>query len=240
MSLCQSKKDFSCGACCGLFNLDLETKEYKSILEERTNQFATNVNYDISWTIAEFRKSRESIESKFNKKDETIYNCPYLGYIDEYQKKIGCMIHPNRTGNPKSQNFSFYGTSICQGYSCKNIERSSSTSWKEIFEKLELSSIEYSRLASDHITIDRIENFFQSLEINLFDSNYFHLIKKLLLHILTLEKSKNLTSFEIDMETDKGNKFFELLVLRLELKGEEEIYFELEEIKNRGVEKTPG
>ena len=38
MSLCQSKGS-SCGACCGLFNLDYPANDLKKILEERTTSF---------------------------------------------------------------------------------------------------------------------------------------------------------------------------------------------------------
>jgi hypothetical protein len=44
MSLCQSKGS-SCGACCGLFNLDYPPAVLKRILEERTTIFSEKVDY---------------------------------------------------------------------------------------------------------------------------------------------------------------------------------------------------
>ena len=81
MSLCQSKGS-SCGACCGLFNLDYPANDLKKILEERTTSFNTNVNYSKRETVIAYREEFEIKENPYPKKDKTVYNCPYLGYID--------------------------------------------------------------------------------------------------------------------------------------------------------------
>lgn len=87
------------------------------------------------------------------------YNCPFLGYVNRDGKKIGCMIHPIFTGDPKSQNFSFYGASICQAYDCKNKEHELALLWEDLFVKVAEDSVQFSHLASDHILIYAIEKW---------------------------------------------------------------------------------
>ena len=175
--------------------------------------------------LEEFEKK----ESSFPKKDETIYNCPFLGYIEPEQKKIGCMIHPIKTGDQKSQNFSFYGASICQSYDCKNKERRDAADWESLLNSLELDFYEYSNLAGDSILLTRIEAYFTELGISLekmFRDNSF-LLKKILLHKFK-QPSSHITSFEIDMESNLGISTFQHLVGKLGLAVEEELYRELE------------
>jgi len=158
LSLCHpADGSVSCGSCCGLFNLKLDATGYKNILTERTNLFRKSVDFSIRHTIASFRQTREQIENTITKHDEMTYNCPYLGYVDQHFSKIGCMIHPIFTGDPKSQNFSFYGTSICQSYDCKNKEHILTDLLENVFLKVAKDSIEYSHLASDHILVFVLE-----------------------------------------------------------------------------------
>ncbi|MDX1958450.1 MAG: hypothetical protein SFU98_07750 [Leptospiraceae bacterium] len=145
------------------------------------------------------------------------------------------MIHPNRTGNPKSQNFSFYGTSICQGYNCKNIERPTKPAWKKFFDKQDYNSLIYSKIASDHIFIDRLEDFFSSLgkdiETVILEEEQF--LKRIFQYKIEKDANPNKTSFEIDMEVDKVGREWELLVIELGLREDEEIYRGLLEKKGR-------
>ncbi|MCB1175962.1 MAG: hypothetical protein KDK36_00130 [Leptospiraceae bacterium] len=237
MSLCQPNEKFSCGACCGLFNLKIDFNEYKNILQERTEVFHKTVDFSIRWTMPEYRKIRENKESNYPKKDDTIYNCPFLGYIDENRNRIGCMIHPFFTGDPKSQNFSFYGAGICQAYDCKNKEKDSANEWKKLFEEVAQNSVEYTRLASNHILINRIEKFFESKQIplNLLFSTYRKFIKSVL--VLEINSpNKYLTSFELEMESIFGREE-EALMEYLENFDDEEI---LNNFKKVDQEKFPG
>ncbi len=200
MSLCHPEDgSVSCGACCGLFNLKLDTNGYKQVLTERTHFFKKSVNFNIRHSIPVYRKDRENIESSIERKDEMTYNCPFLGYVDFEEKKIGCMIHPIFTGDPKSQNFSFYGTSICQSYDCKNKEHPSEKLLENFFQKITNDSIEYSHLASDHILVYVIESWLRQKGWNISEgfTVYSELLEKIF--ILRLESKKNFypTSFEI-------------------------------------------
>lgn len=231
MSLCQSNGS-SCGACCGLFNIDYPPIELKKILTERTKYFSENVDYSKRETVISYREDFEKKESAYPKKDATIYNCPFLGYIDS-KNRIGCMIHPIKTGDPKSQNFSFYGASICQTYDCRNKERVNAIDWENIFDSLGLDECQYSNLAGDHILITRIEEFFLDIGISLTSmfQDHSNLLKRILLYKIS-KRTSNITSFEIDMESSIEGSKFQKLVDKLGLVANEELFLDLDKLKN--------
>ncbi|TGL08506.1 hypothetical protein EHQ43_05565 [Leptospira bouyouniensis] len=203
MSLCHPEKgNVSCGACCGLFNLKLTTKEYTNLLLERTNEFKKTVDFSIRHSFPIYRKDRETKEGSIPKKDEMTYNCPFLGYVDETKHRIGCMIHPIFTGDPKSQNFSFYGTSICQAYDCKTKEGALADLWEDLFVEIAKDSIEFSFLSADHIFTYAVEKFFAHSLLN--TETMFHLNRLELMELfrirLETSASKNFTSFEINYD----------------------------------------
>ncbi|EMO75480.1 hypothetical protein LEP1GSC127_1963 [Leptospira kirschneri str. 200801925] len=128
------------------------------------------------------------------------------------------MIHPTFSGDPLSQNYSFYGSSICQGYECRNMERKSSLFWENLLGEMELDSFTYSAIASDYKTLDLIEEtFFQkgiSIE-ELFRSKK-DLLKRLILRKIDQNVAMMNTSFEIPMEEESGS-VIQRLTQRLDL-----------------------
>ena len=225
MSLCQSKNT-SCGACCGVFNLDLNKNEINDLLKLRTSQFKSDVNFKSKWTLAEYRKKREIEESNVLRKDETTYVCPFLGFIEN--KKIGCMIHPTITGDPLSQNFSFYGSSICQGYECKNKERKDIDLIENLILELKIDSYyEYSNIFSDHITLNTILEFFNSCgyDIKKVISEEKDLFLELLNYKFKKEILLNQTSFEFEEATELS--FLDRLLFRLSIDEKEDIHKKL-------------
>ncbi|ABZ95306.1 Hypothetical protein LBF_2829 [Leptospira biflexa serovar Patoc strain 'Patoc 1 (Ames)'] len=203
MSLCHPEKgNVSCGACCGLFNLKLQPNEYKNLLLERTTEFKTTVDFSIRHSFPIYRKDRETKEAHIPKKDEMTYNCPFLGYVDDTKQRIGCMIHPIFTGDPKSQNFSFYGTSICQAYDCKTKEGALAELWEILFLEIAKDSIEYSFLSADHIFTYAVEKFFSHSQKNTEDMFVKDRLELVELFRMRLGNSsrENLTSFEINYD----------------------------------------
>lgn len=237
MSLCHpSLGSVSCGACCGLFNLKLDVKGYKNLLTERTNYFKSSVKFEIRHTVAAFRQTRESIESTYTKNDEMTYNCPYLGYVDEAQSRIGCMIHPVFTGDPKSQNFSFYGTSICQAYDCKNKENIATDLIEDLIRKVSNDSIEFSHLASDHILIYLLESWLGLKGWSL--SEGIQVFEKMVLDVLKsrLKKMENFypTSFEIRYSNVKSeSEVYDSLSHMLNVEDQERILTEMKKAPAR-------
>ncbi|RHX87964.1 hypothetical protein [Leptospira stimsonii] len=227
MSLCQPDKgNFSCGSCCGIFNLDLGPDEIRNLISERTKEFKDSVDFRKPWTMAEYRKEREKKEESIKRKDEHTYNCPFLG---SFEKKIGCMIHPIFSGDPLSQNYSFYGTSICQGYECRNMERETEKNWESLLGEMDLDSFTYSAIASDYITIDLIEGTFLDLGISkekIF-LNKKETLKKLIQRKIEQKVAMMNTSFEIPMEEERRTAL-ERLIERLDLHSIPELIAEIE------------
>lgn len=198
MSLCHpSDSKFSCGACCGLWNLDLNQEEREELLWDRTQEFRSSVSYGNRGSVAAFRQSREKKEEPILKKDHTIYNCPYLGYLPD-SPRIGCMIHPTLTGDPKSQNFSFYGASICQTYDCKNKSLPHAANWLAVFIEISETYDDYTTLASDHKMVSLLERLFARKKISIQEGTQLKETKMFLRGRLELDR--NLTSFEVEWE----------------------------------------
>ncbi|MCR9143150.1 MAG: hypothetical protein NXI24_12925 [bacterium] len=153
-SACQREAGVSCGACCGIFNLDLRNagpdpvRARSDLLIERTRAFAT-VRFDQAADFVAYRQAREAAEESIPRFNSEIYACPFFGLIDwdlstdsdldvsgdinangdrdgegegesGASGRTGCLAHPARTGLDHTQNFSFYGASICQAYDCRN------------------------------------------------------------------------------------------------------------------------
>ncbi len=141
-SACQ-RRGVSCGACCGIFNLQLNPAERTQLLADRERAFrSVRADFSLNESYVAYRTERESLERKIPRSNPEVYVCPFFGYLDDEMdgngfRRTGCMVHPTITGREKSQDFSFYGTSICQAYDCRNKERD------------ELQGSPYSRLLAE-------------------------------------------------------------------------------------------
>ncbi|WP_207761418.1 hypothetical protein [Leptospira perolatii] len=208
--------------------MQLNSNEFKNLLHERTVQFRNSVDFKKPYTMAEYRKQRESSENNIPRKDPLTYNCPFLGILPGHEEdatsdraslraRIGCMIHPIYSGDPKSQNYSFYGASICQTYDCRNKERSTSDQWEVIFSEIASDTFSYSSLASDYKTIELIEGYLK--EQNIPETEWFERyrdsIKGILKRKLELGVAKWNTSFELEMESPPPISFADRLKLWL-------------------------
>ncbi len=223
-SLCQSNSH-SCGACCGIFNLQVSKQDLDQILWDRTEDFQKNTNFQIRWTLSEYRKRREDTEDQISRVDHTTYVCPFLGMISE--TRIGCMIHPIFSGDPKSQNLSFYGASICQGYDCKTKEHQMASSLQGLLDQEPLDYFIYSNLVADSITLQFVLEYFYSMNYSLEDlfTSKKELFQKLIYWKFSIGFYLNCTSFEFP-EHIEGNPF-EKLVKHLQIKETDKLYFEL-------------
>lgn len=117
-------KNYSCTACCGIFNLDFTDEERLAWLKRNTEDFL-KLSLTDKKAIHEYRLQKEAcLQPVVIRKD--IYVCPFLGMVTSH--KAGCMLHPQGSPHPQitllehPQNFSFYGESICQGYLCASAE----------------------------------------------------------------------------------------------------------------------
>ncbi|PKA17451.1 hypothetical protein [Leptospira haakeii] len=235
MGLCQPSADvpFSCGACCGLFNLELKPDQFRTLLKDRTETFKKSVDFSKPYTMAEFRKVREEAEKNYVKKDSLTYNCPFLGMLTEevsgissetkVRSRIGCMIHPVYTGDPRSQNYSFYGASICQAYDCRNKERNFADEWENVFSEFADDSFSYSSLSSDYRSIDLLEGYLTEKGIP--STDWFTGSRETILQILKIKFEQNIslwnTSFELDMESPPPISWKERLAKWLGLESDD-------------------
>jgi hypothetical protein len=224
VSACQREDGVSCGACCGIFNLNFrevsetegestggsEARARAELLAERTRAFA-QVRFDRAADFVAYRQSREALEKRIPRHNPEIYVCPFYGTIDE-GGRAGCLAHPARTGLAHTQNFSFYGASICQAYDCRNKDRDETQFYSRLIARWfggarapgVPASEEYARLMADIPLYAFLERFDGLIEI-LFecrDAGESPLREFLRLARLRLAapQSRRITSFEVEMK----------------------------------------
>jgi len=116
--LCQVSDHVSCGACCGLYNVQVPSRNaLVQILRTRTKQFkATPRTVD---AIFQFKKQVEMREAQ-NRPMPDFHHCPFLGLIGAQQKAVGCLLHPQAAGNNGMdfRGVSYYGGMTCDIYFC--------------------------------------------------------------------------------------------------------------------------
>lgn len=113
---CQPDEGKSCGACCGLYNyVDSSRASLVQRLRARTKRFRELVK--VPGDIECYRNATMACED-FRKRYEVIYCCEYLGFLDEAEKKVGCLLHPLQNSGLDLRAGSFYGQELCAGHIC--------------------------------------------------------------------------------------------------------------------------
>jgi hypothetical protein len=116
--LCQVNETLSCGACCGLYNINTLSRDtLEALLIRRTEEFASVARTEEG--IDRFREREERNLSR-EKPFPEFHHCPFIGLIGEGQRRVGCLLHPAATGN-NGQDFrwlSWYGAMACRIYFC--------------------------------------------------------------------------------------------------------------------------
>lgn len=117
--LCQTPKS-ACAACCGLYNTaDNNRTGLQVLLADRTERFA-RIRRNAE-AIEAF--GRREIERSFHAAPPPIpdfHHCPYIGFIDEAQRKPGCLLHPQVPDNAGIdwRDLCHYGGFACRTYYC--------------------------------------------------------------------------------------------------------------------------
>jgi hypothetical protein len=127
--LCQPDEHKSCGACCGLYNYQDNSR---AILTERLRRRTE--------CFAAFRSDPEQYRHKVAafkdaKLYKTIYNCEFLGFVDEGHKRVGCLLHPDINEGMDLRGISFYGKELCRKHLCPSHEKLTTTE-KEVAIRL--------------------------------------------------------------------------------------------------------
>jgi hypothetical protein len=114
--LCQPDAGKSCGACCGLYNyVDSSREALARRLSARTKRFREMVRGPED--IKRYAEATFAAED-FRKRYEVIYCCEYLGFLDEAERKVGCLVHPMQNNGVDMRTGSFYGQEVCAGHIC--------------------------------------------------------------------------------------------------------------------------
>lgn len=155
--LCQPDACKSCGACCGQFNWKDHSREaIKQIIDLQTDLFLSLSNYD---QLNDYQQNvRASIDNV--KLFDTIYNCEFLGFIDDDRKKTGCMLHPEVTGRPDLRNHCFYGAEICESHFCPSFACLRTVEQQAVVKAIDDWYL-YALVITD---IDLVKEFFKHVE----------------------------------------------------------------------------
>ena len=127
--LCQPDACKSCGACCGLYNYQDNSRE---ILIERLRR-RTEIFAVLRGDPGQYRHEVSAFEGA--KLYETIYNCEFLGFVDEGHKRVGCLLHPQLNNGTDLRGISFYGEDLCRQHLCPSYEKLT-TAEKEVVIRL--------------------------------------------------------------------------------------------------------
>lgn len=114
--LCQPDDCKSCGACCGLYNYaDSSRESLAGRLRRRRSLFMDTVKTQED--LAVYAGKIISSEDQ-SRRYEVIYCCEYLGFLDEQERRVGCLLHPFQNRGTDMRDASFYGRELCDGHFC--------------------------------------------------------------------------------------------------------------------------
>lgn len=99
--------------------------------------------------------------------DPEFYSCEFVGFLNDEETLVGCMLHPLAPGNGGTdwRGLSFHGAMACQGFFCRSY-RELSTTQKEIILSTVNDWFLFGLVISD---ADLIHSFFRLVEENSVD-----------------------------------------------------------------------
>jgi len=158
--LCQPDLRKSCVWCCGLYNIcNVSRETLVSALRLRTEEFArTERTVAAILNFSEKTKQRE----QFRLLDPEFYACEYVGFLDEGETRVGCLLHPSARGNEGTdwRGLSFHGAMACQGFFCRAHRELSGDETRLILETINDWFL-FGLVISD---VDFIKYFFHSIK----------------------------------------------------------------------------
>lgn len=117
IQLCQPDRGKSCGACCGLYNWhDYSRATLTAMLRQRRELFFSLGDPP---DLDEYSRIAHGLISGPKLLDD-IYNCEFLGFLDEDGKRVGCLLHPAVNRGLDLRDRSFYGPRLCAGHLCQS------------------------------------------------------------------------------------------------------------------------
>lgn len=113
--LCQPGGGASCGACCGLYNFrDHSRDSLVKALRRRTEAIRP-----LPKTADAYQAAARSLR-RWDKNPlfPPVRLCPLLGFLDEDEKRVGCMAHPLVTGGIDLRDCGAYDSRTCSSFEC--------------------------------------------------------------------------------------------------------------------------
>jgi hypothetical protein len=117
LPLCHPDEFKSCGACCGLYNYQANSR---AVLTERLRRRSKTFSHYRS-DPERYRSAAADLEAA--KLYETVYNCEFLGFIDEHERRVGCLLHPHGNDGRDLREICFYGADLCREHFCPSHEK---------------------------------------------------------------------------------------------------------------------
>ena len=159
--LCQPDPGKSCGACCGLYNhRDNSRAALVRILRRSTERFRAIGGIDGDLEAYSSRWQPRLNEDKLCRE---VFNCEYLGFLDEDETRVGCMLHPAGNHGRDLRHRSFYGKDLCAGHLCPSHEKLTPAEKYAVVSAVS-SWYLYGLVATD---IDLVKAFFHHAAANL-------------------------------------------------------------------------
>ena len=113
--LCQPGGGASCGACCGLYNFRDHSREALTrALRRRTETIRPLPKEAESYAAAARSLRRWDKNPLF----PPVRLCPLLAFLDEEEKRVGCMAHPLVTGGVDLRDCGAYNSKTCASFEC--------------------------------------------------------------------------------------------------------------------------
>ena len=161
--LCQPDANKSCGACCGLYNYQDHSRVFlQTLLQKRTELFHSFGN---ALHFESYRNESASFETS-PKLLDAIYNCEFLGFLDEDEKRVGCLLHPSRNQEKDLRAHTFYGLELCAGHFCPSHSYLTVIEQKAVVATLDDWYL-YGLVITD---IDLVKEFFRQSQTRMGDS----------------------------------------------------------------------
>jgi hypothetical protein len=114
VNLCQ-RENASCGACCGLYNrADVSRPAVAAELRRRTRALALVPRTREAFEGAAAALAAGAPEPLF----PSVRVCALLGFLDEGERRVGCLGHPAVTGGPDLRDCGAYDARICESFLC--------------------------------------------------------------------------------------------------------------------------
>jgi len=111
--LCKIDSRRTCAGCCDDFTQERDVLARKYRWRKKAYKEIVKKSCDLTLYKTHVRK-----------KEEFSQKCPYVAFLDEEEKSVGCLLHPKNPDNRgiDLRNYGIYGSGLCSAYVCSAIK----------------------------------------------------------------------------------------------------------------------